>query len=84
MEYIAFDCHKHYTYAVVEDERGRVVREGRIPHERGPYGSSFPAAMRAPRWRRWATGTGSWTRSRKPDSGRGSSMPARPSSCWGW
>jgi len=24
MEYIAFDCHKHYTYAVVEDERGRV------------------------------------------------------------
>jgi len=35
MEYIAFDCHKHYTYAVVEDERGRIVREGRIPHERG-------------------------------------------------
>ena len=35
MEYVGFDCHKHYTYAVVEDERGRVVREGRIPHERG-------------------------------------------------
>ena len=26
---------RHYTYAVVGDERGRVVREGRIPHERG-------------------------------------------------
>ena len=25
MEYIAFDCHKRYTWAVVEDERGRVV-----------------------------------------------------------
>jgi len=35
MEYIAFDCHKKYTWAVVEDERGRVVREGRIPHQRG-------------------------------------------------
>ena len=35
MEYIAFDCHKRYTWAVVEDERGRVVREGKIPHQRG-------------------------------------------------
>jgi len=35
MEYIAFYCHKKYTWAVVEDERGRVVREGRIPHQRG-------------------------------------------------
>ena len=24
MEYIAFDCHKKYTYAVVEDEKGQV------------------------------------------------------------
>ena len=35
MEYIAFDCHKKYTYAVVEDEKGRVHWEGRIAHERG-------------------------------------------------
>ena len=27
MEYIAFDCHKRYTWAVVEDEQGRLVRE---------------------------------------------------------
>jgi len=35
MEYIAFDCHKRYTFAVVEDEWGMVKREGKIPHERG-------------------------------------------------
>ena len=35
MEYIAFDCHKRYTWAVVEDEQGRVVREGKVPHQRG-------------------------------------------------
>ena len=35
MEYIAFDCHKRYTFAVVEDDRGMVKREGKIPHERG-------------------------------------------------
>jgi len=29
MEYIAFDCHKRYTYAVVEDEEGRVKWETR-------------------------------------------------------
>jgi len=27
MEYIAFDCHKRYTWAVVKDEQGRLVRE---------------------------------------------------------
>lgn len=35
MEYIAFDVHKRYTYAVVEDGQGRVKREGKIPHEPG-------------------------------------------------
>lgn len=35
MEYIAFDVHKHYTWAAVEDERGRIKREGKIPHARG-------------------------------------------------
>ena len=35
MEYIAFDCHKRYTWAVVEDQRGLVKREGKIPHARG-------------------------------------------------
>ncbi len=37
MQYIAFDAHKRYTLAVVErqDRCDRVVREQRIPHERG-------------------------------------------------
>lgn len=35
MEYIAFDVHKHYTWALVEDERGRNKREGKILHARG-------------------------------------------------
>jgi|GEM_PF-3498507 hypothetical protein len=38
MEYIAFDCHKRYTFAVVEDERGMVKLEGKIPHECGAIG----------------------------------------------
>ena len=35
MQYIAFDAHKHHTLAVVETPDGRMVREGRISHERG-------------------------------------------------
>lgn len=35
MEYIAFDAHKHYTWARVERADGTVIRERRIPHERG-------------------------------------------------
>jgi transposase len=35
MQCIAFDSHRQYTWALVEDENGRVVREGRIPHKRG-------------------------------------------------
>ena len=35
MEYIAFDAHKRYTWASVERDDGRPVREERIPHERG-------------------------------------------------
>jgi len=35
MQYIAFDAHKHYTWALVEDEKGRVFVEGKIPHVRG-------------------------------------------------
>jgi len=69
MEYIAFDCHKHYTYAVVEDERGRVVREGRIPHERGALRESLSCCHEGSPVETVATGTGSWTKSRKPDSG---------------
>ncbi len=51
MEYIAFDCHKRYTYAVVENERG-IQWEGRIPHEDRPLrGSSLtlPLALLKPR-----------------------------------
>ena len=35
MEYIAFDAHKHYTLASVARPDGQLVREQRIPHERG-------------------------------------------------
>jgi transposase len=35
MQYIAFDSHKHYTFASAEDEATGEVREARIPHERG-------------------------------------------------
>jgi len=35
MEYIAFDAHKHYTFASVAKPDGQVVREGRIEHDRG-------------------------------------------------
>lgn len=35
MEFIAFDSHKHYTFASVEREAGGPPREVRIEHERG-------------------------------------------------
>ena len=35
MEYIAFDCHKRYTWTVVEDEQGQVLVEERIEHAPG-------------------------------------------------
>jgi len=37
MQYIAFDAHKHYTWARVERPDGTVVRETRIPHQRGAF-----------------------------------------------
>jgi transposase len=35
MNYIAFDCHKRYTFASVENESGKVLQESRIEHQRG-------------------------------------------------
>ena len=35
MEYIAFDAHKRYTLASVARPDGQLVREQRLPHERG-------------------------------------------------
>jgi len=35
MQYIAFDSHKHYTLARVEEVEGGTAREVRIDHERG-------------------------------------------------
>jgi len=32
MQYIAFDAHKHYTWALVQDEKGKVMAEQRIDH----------------------------------------------------
>jgi transposase len=38
MQYIAFDSHKHYTFARVENEEGILQQEVRINHERGKLG----------------------------------------------
>jgi len=35
MQCIAFDSHKHYTWALAQDDKGKVLREERIGHERG-------------------------------------------------
>jgi hypothetical protein len=35
MEYIALDAHKRYSFVSVEDQAGRILYEGRIPHDRG-------------------------------------------------
>jgi transposase len=35
MKYIAFDCHKRYTQASIEDADGRICCEKRINHDRG-------------------------------------------------
>ncbi len=35
MQCIALDAHKRYTWALVEDERGKVVREQRVAHSKG-------------------------------------------------
>jgi transposase len=35
MQCIALDAHKQYTWALVEDERGKVVREERVVHSKG-------------------------------------------------
>lgn len=37
MNYIAFDCHKRYTFASVENESGKVLRETRIEHRQGAF-----------------------------------------------
>ena len=35
MSIIAFDSHKHYTFARIESEDGNEIEEARIPHRRG-------------------------------------------------
>jgi len=35
MQCIAFDSHKHYTWALVETEKGKMLREQRIDHAQG-------------------------------------------------
>ena len=52
MESIAFDTHKRYTLASVQDEGGRIVREQRINHDAGalraflaPYAAGKPVAL---------------------------------------
>ena len=39
MQYIAFDAHKRYTWARVEDQSARVRRQERIRHEHGAFGA---------------------------------------------
>jgi transposase len=36
-QYIAFDAHKRYTWASVEDKKGRRIREARIAHAPGAF-----------------------------------------------
>ncbi len=82
MQYIAFDAHKHYTLASVEQADGRLVRELQIPNERGACGSFSSIVTSAPRWR-WkppGTGTGLWTKLKAPGACPASCTPARPSS----
>jgi hypothetical protein len=45
MEYIAFDAHKHYTLASVARPDGRLVREQRLPHERGALQWTCPDSV---------------------------------------
>jgi len=35
MQCIAFDAHKQYTWALVEDEKGKAMREERVAHRKG-------------------------------------------------
>ena len=67
MQCIAFDSHKHYTWALVQDEAGKVLREQRINHTRERFEASWrhSSLELQSRWRRSATGTGSPTRSRQ-------------------
>jgi transposase len=37
MEYIAFDSHKRYTFASVEEHTGAILRDTRIEHQRGAF-----------------------------------------------
>jgi len=79
MEYIAFDCHKRYTWAVVKEERDRLVREGKIPHQRGSLREFLSRCHEGSRWqwRRRPTGTGLWTRLSRRVAGPGWYMRAR-------
>jgi len=52
MQCIAFDSHKHYTWALVQDETGKVLREQRVNHVRGalrgflePFEQGSPVAV---------------------------------------
>ena len=35
MEYVAFDSHKRYTFASVEEHAGAILRDARIEYQRG-------------------------------------------------
>jgi len=43
MEYIALDVHKKYSWVTVENERGEVLEEGRLDHQRGAIRKYFEA-----------------------------------------
>ena len=63
MQYIAFDLHKRYTWARVEEPEGVLVREkgwsaGEAPSRSSWWGGELGSLYR---WRQWGTGTG-WRR----------------------
>jgi len=67
MQCVAFDSRKHHTWALVQDEARKVMREQWIDHVRGAsrgFLKEFESGLQLP-LRQSGTGTGSPTRSKR-------------------
>jgi len=55
MQCVAFDSHKQYTWALVEDEKGKILRDGKIPHTsvQDLATSLLPTATLTGAWGNW-------------------------------
>ena len=67
MEYIALDSHKRYSFASVEEHKGPYSEKPASITDVEPSQSFSPRGSQEPQLplRRPATGTGSWTRSKR-------------------